>query len=134
MAPRYLNPAQLSKQSVAYPLVLYTREYLVSRFALGGNACLFKESLPIFFVISDTRSTTPLSASHGKYSGWKNQSILVTKLAANIELSFFGPALNSRALGNTVGVTDEDAIVNTDISITSQTGSPKHSARHCRAV
>lgn len=42
----------------------------------------------------------------------ENQSILVTKLAARIKLSFFGHALNSRALNDTVGVTDEDATVN----------------------
>jgi hypothetical protein len=125
---------EFSKQSVADALVFYTNEYLVRYSALSGRHSLFKVSLLIFFVISDTRSTTLLSESHGKHSGRKYQSILVTKLVANIELSFLGPALNARALGSTVGVAEEDAMVNTNISITSHTGSPKLSARHCRAV
>ncbi|KAI3573579.1 hypothetical protein IWW34DRAFT_756954, partial [Fusarium oxysporum f. sp. albedinis] len=80
----------------------------------------------ILFVISDTRNTVSWSLSHGNASGRRNQSILVTMLAARRAGSLLlVVTLKPFVLGRTSGVALDAVMVNVRMSIRSHKGSSR---------
>jgi len=126
------DPTQFSKHSIVDPFMLYIYEssrYQLSYFTNAKQDHHGRGS-PIFFVISDTRSTVSWSLSHGNASGRRNQSILVTMLAARRAGSLLlVVTLKPFVLGRTSGVALDAVMVNVRMSMRSHNGSSRHSVR-----
>ena len=85
MALHHLDPAQLSEDSIIYTLMLW------NWLAMEDRCKYCRIHLPIFFVISETRSTIPSSFSQGNFSGHRNHSMRVVRFAEKSAGSFRSP-------------------------------------------